>query len=318
MTLYAHGSPLLLDTGQWRYTYGTTRSFVVSRAAHNVVARPRRAAHQAAARAAHHPGRRAGPRDRRRPRLPRRHPDPHGRLRPGRGRPARLGPARLRPAGPGQPAVGPRPGPRGPARRRRGAHLRVRVPTSRCSSPPVAPRSTWPRAGSKPMRGWNSQAYGELSPAPSVRATQKGTSLSWLTVLTPRAEGVAASTVSATAVGQRHAARRCCSARAERLRDGQPRRRQRLADRAHRPSRRPRTHRGHRAGGHARPRSAAPAWCRPRPVTLEACRSAPRPGRRSPPARASAAGTVELSHRGALDRRLPGRLGQRRRRPRSG
>ena len=49
-----------------------------------------------------------------------------------------------------------------------------------------------------PMRGWNSQAYAELSPAPSVRATQKGSSLSWLTVITPRAEGVQASTVSAT------------------------------------------------------------------------------------------------------------------------
>ena len=37
LTLYSHGSPLLLDTGQWEYLYGTTRSFVVSRAAHNAV-----------------------------------------------------------------------------------------------------------------------------------------------------------------------------------------------------------------------------------------------------------------------------------------
>ena len=50
-----------------------------------------------------------------------------------------------------------------------------------------------------PMRGWNSQSYGELSPAPSVRATQKGSSLSWLTVLAPRADGVPASSVTASA-----------------------------------------------------------------------------------------------------------------------
>ena len=50
-----------------------------------------------------------------------------------------------------------------------------------------------------PMRGWNSESYGELSPAPSVRATQKGSSLSWLTVLAPRADGVPASSVTASA-----------------------------------------------------------------------------------------------------------------------
>ncbi len=49
------------------------------------------------------------------------------------------------------------------------------------------------------MRGWNSQAYGELAPSPSLRATQKGTSLSWLTVIAPRAADVPASDVSATA-----------------------------------------------------------------------------------------------------------------------
>jgi hypothetical protein len=48
------------------------------------------------------------------------------------------------------------------------------------------------------MRGWNSKSYGELSPSPSVRATQSGTSLSWLTVIAPRAPEVPASTVSAT------------------------------------------------------------------------------------------------------------------------
>jgi hypothetical protein len=50
-----------------------------------------------------------------------------------------------------------------------------------------------------PLRGWNSIAYGELSPAPSLRATQKGTELSWLTVIAPRADGVPASAVSASA-----------------------------------------------------------------------------------------------------------------------
>ena len=50
-----------------------------------------------------------------------------------------------------------------------------------------------------PLRGWNSIAYGELSPSPSLRATQKGTELSWLTVIAPRADGVPASAVSASA-----------------------------------------------------------------------------------------------------------------------
>jgi len=50
----------------------------------------------------------------------------------------------------------------------------------------------------KPMRGWNSESYGELSPAPSVRATQRGTDLSWLTVIAPRAADVPATSVSAT------------------------------------------------------------------------------------------------------------------------
>ncbi|TAK70032.1 MAG: hypothetical protein EPO13_03385 [Actinomycetota bacterium] len=44
---------------------------------------------------------------------------------------------------------------------------------------------------SAPMLGWNSQAYGELVPAPTVQATQTGTSASWLTVLVPRRDGVA-------------------------------------------------------------------------------------------------------------------------------
>ena len=49
-----------------------------------------------------------------------------------------------------------------------------------------------------PLRGWNSEAYGEFAPAPSVRASQSGTDLSWLTVIAPRAADVPASSVSAT------------------------------------------------------------------------------------------------------------------------
>ncbi len=45
------------------------------------------------------------------------------------------------------------------------------------------------RGARRPMRGWSSLAYGELAPAPSVRSTQVGSRLSWVTVLAPVAAG---------------------------------------------------------------------------------------------------------------------------------
>ena len=115
----------------------------------------------------------------------------------------------------------------------------------------------------KPMRGWNSLAYGELSPAPSVRATQKGTSLSWLTVLAPRADGVAGSTVAATASVSSAAAsvllRTADGSATINLDNSSGSRTAPTDGDAGR-----RADRGHRAGRHARPRCAAPAWCRPR------------------------------------------------------
>ncbi len=49
-----------------------------------------------------------------------------------------------------------------------------------------------------PWRGWNSSAYGQLSPAPSVRSTQFGSHLSWVTVIAPRAAGVSDAGLTAT------------------------------------------------------------------------------------------------------------------------
>ena len=78
--------PCSSTPGKWRYTYGTTRSFVVSRAAHNAVLvngvkrtrlRPEMSRDHRQ-RARHHHGRR--------PRVRRRDPDAHRRLRPGRRR----------------------------------------------------------------------------------------------------------------------------------------------------------------------------------------------------------------------------------------
>ncbi|WP_121192624.1 heparinase II/III domain-containing protein [Motilibacter peucedani] len=37
LTLYSHGSPLVLDPGQWQYQYGPMRSYVIGHSAHNVV-----------------------------------------------------------------------------------------------------------------------------------------------------------------------------------------------------------------------------------------------------------------------------------------
>ena len=104
------------------------------------------------------------------------------------------------------------------------------------------------RGRNKPLRGWNSRAYGELSPAPSVRATQRGTSLSWLTVIAPRAAGVAGDGCG-DGLGQPHRRLGAAPDR-RRLGDGQPRRQHRLAHGAHDGDPGRVTDRARRAGGH--------------------------------------------------------------------
>jgi hypothetical protein len=197
VTLYAHGSPLLFDTGQWRYTYGTTRSFVVSRAAHNVVL-----VHG----------------------VPRTNPRPDLRTTRANGLDIatvvdrgyrgvtltrtvaydrvedvllvwdRLDADRTVKASQ-QWGLG------------RDRRVRLDADEAHTAGPGADVSMLFTSGGAPldvakgrraPMRGWNSQAYAELSPAPSVRATQKGTSLSWLTVITPRAAGVPATTSTAT------------------------------------------------------------------------------------------------------------------------
>jgi hypothetical protein len=198
LTLYSHGSPLLLDTGQWEYRYGTTRSFVVSRAAHNAVivdgvARTRPRPELRTARADGLDITTVVDRGYRGVTLTRTIAydrvedvmvvwDRLSSDRPvrasqqwglGRDRAVSLDGDAVHTTGPG-------------------ANLSMLFTSG------GAPQDL--AIGKKsPMRGWNSQSYGELSPAPSVRATQKGTSLSWLTVLAPRADGVPASSVSASA-----------------------------------------------------------------------------------------------------------------------
>jgi hypothetical protein len=197
LTLYSYGSPLLLDTGQWKYVYGTTRSFVVSRAAHNAVlvdgvarTRPRPELRTAQA-----PGldmttvvdtgyqgvtlTRTIAYDRVDDvvlvwdRL-----DSAKEVRAsqqwglGRDRGVTLDQDTAHTTGDG-------------------ANVSLFF-TSGGSPLDVE------RGDRKPWRGWNSIAYGELSPAPSLRASQRGTSLSWLTVIAPRKPGVPGAAYAAT------------------------------------------------------------------------------------------------------------------------
>jgi hypothetical protein len=199
VTLYSHGSPLLVDTGKWRYTYGTTRSFVVSRAAHNAVLVN------------------GVPRTRLRPEMsattangldittvvdrgyagvtltrtvaydraddvlvvwdrlssPTKAVTASQQWGLGRDRQVSVTGDVAHTAGPG-------------------ANVSMLF-TSGGAPLDVA------KGQKDPMRGWNSQAYGELSPSPSLRATQKGNELSWLTVIAPRASGVEPSAVAASA-----------------------------------------------------------------------------------------------------------------------
>lgn len=205
VTLYAHGSPLLLDTGQWRYTYGTTRSFVVSRAAHNAVLV---------------------------------HGVPRTRLRPEL-RTSRTGGLEIATVvDRGYRGVtltrtvaydraddvlvvwdrldagkDVRASQQWGLGRDRG--VRIDADAVHTTGPGANVSLLFTSGGApldiavgqrNPMRGWNSQSYGELKPSPSLRASQRGRSLSWLTVIAPRAADVNPSTVSATAAVSQSAA----------------------------------------------------------------------------------------------------------------
>ena len=198
LTLYSHGSELLYDTGQWRYTYGRTRQNVVSRAAHNVVVVDG---------------------------VPRSNPRPELRttrvdgldlttvvdrgytgititrtIAYDRVEDVMVVWDRLTTATPV----------RASQQWGLGRDREVSLQGDAASSEgPGANVSMLFAAGGSPLdlqagrqnpwRGWNSAAYGELSPAPSVRATQTGTSLSWLTVIAPRGEETPASAFTASA-----------------------------------------------------------------------------------------------------------------------
>ena len=198
LTMYAHGSPLLVDTGQWRYLYGPTRSFIVSRAAHNVVVVKGV------------------------PRSDQGHPQVStasvGGLdlatvvdRGYRGVTIirtvaydraddvllvwdRLTSDRTVSASQ-QWGLG------------RTRDVTVEADAAHSSGPGGNVSMLFTSGGApldvatgqrEPLRGWNSEAYGEFSPSPSVRATQSGTSLSWLTVIAPRAADVPSSSVTAS------------------------------------------------------------------------------------------------------------------------
>ena len=204
LTLYSYGSSLLPDTGQWKYVYGTTRSFVVSRAAHNAVLVDGVA--------------------RSRPR-----PDLRTAQAPGLDMTTVVDTGyngvtltrtiaydrvddvvlvwdRL------ESATSVRASQQWGLGRDRGVTLDQDTAHTTGDGANVSLFFTSggspldvERGDKKPWRGWNSIAYGELSPAPSLRATQRGRSLSWLTVIAPRKPGVsgagyaATSTVSGTA-----------------------------------------------------------------------------------------------------------------------
>jgi len=199
VTLYSHGSPLLVDTGKWRYSYGTTRSFVVSRAAHNSVlvngvSRTRLRPELTATTAngldittvvdrgyAGVTLTRTVAYDRAddvlvvwdRLSSPTKAVTASQQWGLGRDRQVSVTGDVAHTSGPG-------------------ANVSMLF-TSGGAPLDVA------KGQKDPMRGWNSQAYGELSPSPSLRATQQGTELSWLTVIAPRASGVPESAVAASA-----------------------------------------------------------------------------------------------------------------------
>lgn len=199
VTLYSHGSPLLVDTGQWRYTYGTTRSFVVSRAAHNAVLvngvkRSRLRPEMTATTANGLDITRVVDRGYAGVTLTRT-------VAYDRADDVMVVWDRL--SSPDKAVTASQQWGLG-----RDREVAVTGDVAHTSGPGANVSMLFTSGGApldvavgqkNPMRGWNSQAYGELSPSPSLRATQKGTELSWLTVIAPRASGLAPSSVAASA-----------------------------------------------------------------------------------------------------------------------
>ena len=199
MTLYAHGAPLLLDPGQWKYQYGAMRSYVISHAAHNVVVvdgvprvgqgtPPLHAATVGDLDIATTVDRgyrgttitRTVAYDRSHDALviwDRLHSDTWVRA----GQQWNLGADR----GVGLAAD---------AAHTSGSGANLDALFSGGGAPLSVAK------GSKsPYRGWSSSEYGKISAAPSLRATQSGTDLQWVTVLVPRAAGAADSVATSTA-----------------------------------------------------------------------------------------------------------------------
>nr|WP_231134473.1 heparinase II/III family protein [Motilibacter deserti] len=199
VTLYAYGSPLLLDPGQWRYEYGSTRDYILSHASHNVVvvngaSRVYQSTPQIEASSVNgidlvtvtDRGYRGVTITRT--------------LAYDRAEDALIVWDRLSSSSPVRASqqwlLG----------RGKGVRLDADAAHTTGAGPNVsllftsggAPMDVV-KGSTNPRRGWNSTAYGEMAATPSLRASQTGTSLSWLTVIAPRRGGVTASTVSATA-----------------------------------------------------------------------------------------------------------------------
>lgn len=199
LTLYAHGAPLLVDTGQWRYAYGAMRSFVISHAAHNVVVVDG-LARSASARPALSIASAGGVDvttvvDRAYAGVVITRTVAYDRATDAIVVWDRLQSAKAVRASQ-QWGVAP-------------GHL-VSLAADEAATSGTGSELSMLFAGggapldvvsgaSSPRRGWNSTAYGDLTPAPSVRATQTGTALSWVTVLTPRGAGTDTEAVAATA-----------------------------------------------------------------------------------------------------------------------
>jgi hypothetical protein len=209
LTFFAGGSPLLYDTGQWKYQYGSTRDYVMGRNAHNVITASgggyTTSRAPALSRGNSNAVRdlvtltdtgyrsngitltrtimysRAGEylvvwdnagatkKDSTGKRIPRTFTQ-HWQLGPGRT--TTVEPGRISTGGSGTNTTLVWVGPQ----------------------PALSVANGW----TSPRMGWVSQKYGELSPAPAARAIRTGTGANWVTVILPRRAGVPSSAVSAT------------------------------------------------------------------------------------------------------------------------
>ncbi|GAA4349784.1 hypothetical protein GCM10023145_11860 [Angustibacter luteus] len=211
LTFYANGSELLHDTGQWRYQYGATRTFVTGRDAHNVVSASgggysttRAAAVTAVLSDAHRDlvtivdtGYRKNKITLTRTVLYSRSgeylvvwdravsalKDAKGHVVPRQfAQHWQLGPGQSTLTSAGQVSTS------GPGANTTLVWLGTR------------PRVTVSTGSTSPRRGWVSPSYGKLTPAPAVRASLgPATVAGWVTVVLPRPAGTAPSAVAASA-----------------------------------------------------------------------------------------------------------------------